>query len=112
MGTKQTIYHNLQHFNIDNDEAQINKKVQQSRKWPFKHFFLPKGNQQHCFPTESRLVISAFSPPQSYIADDFPCIVSGKSNRRQQQYSKNDLRYHNGKNGSALNYRIKITMQA
>ena len=58
MGSGNTVDHNLQHFDIDQDKSGIYHDMQDTRYRPLNHFALPDGNSQHSFPALPLVVVN------------------------------------------------------
>ena len=50
MRAEASINEHFEHFNINEDESNVNKQVEEGRNGPLEHFFLPERDQRHDLP--------------------------------------------------------------
>jgi hypothetical protein len=86
-----TIQDNFKHFNVDDDEACIDKEVHHRHKWVSKHFLLTECEQQYIFPSFTSMITVIFLVPQQDVPPDFSSVSCKKQNGANHEQDEYDL---------------------
>src|SRR5690606_23661615 len=89
VGAQDSVQNDLQYLDIDDDEAQIDEDVQQSRHGTDHHLGLAQGNARHIPPPLGFVVTDIHVPPQFDVPQDLFDISGKESNAKDQgQYKE------------------------
>ena len=92
MGTKKTIYNNLQHLQINNDKTKIDNDMKNPWNRTYYHFGLSQCNPEHIVPPLGFIITGVYRFAQFYISGELFNIFCKKSNSRKKYNCKNNIR--------------------
>ncbi len=88
MLAKAAVQNNFQHFNINDNETCIDKKMHHCHQGISKHFLLPECKQQYIFPALGRSIAVIFIMAEQNIPPDLFYIFRKKPDSKKDKNDK------------------------
>ena len=94
MRSKNAVDQNFEHFDVDDQEANVHKKVQNGRPRAVEHLFLPEGDEQSIAPAFAGIIGNILVVAQVYVLGYLADLPDKKADGNNSNEQENDMTNH------------------